>query len=195
MRVAFVISSFLVGSVLAASAFTIAVDSMWMRSGEDWMLRPIDTSLFAVDRETRSFVQEATISAPVEVVYAAWSDSSAFARSYAPDRPALRANIDLAIGGRYEWLWDGKTGGNGCQVLSFIPNRMISFTWNAPPDQPESRAMRTWVVVEFEPTSDGGTHLTLTHMGFGSAPHWDETVRYFDAAWPTVFSSFKKDLE
>ena len=80
MRVAFAISSFLVGSVLAASAFTIAVDSMWMRSGEDWMIRPIDTSLFAVDRETRSFVQEATISAPVEVVYAAWSDSSACER-------------------------------------------------------------------------------------------------------------------
>ena len=30
-------------------------------------------------------------------------------------------------GGRYEWLWDGKMGSNDCQVLSFIPNRMISF--------------------------------------------------------------------
>jgi uncharacterized protein YndB with AHSA1/START domain len=131
----------------------------------------------------------------VDAVYAAWTDGEAFARSYAPDHPELRGEIDLAIGGRYEWLWDGKMGSNDCQVLSFIPNRMVSFSWNAPPEQPDSRAQRTWVVVETEPTEDGGTHVRLTHLGFGPEPHWVETREYFEKAWPHVLEQFKKHLE
>lgn len=193
MRV--VVSALLCLTIPAAAAALASPTGEGTRKGEPRMIRPIDSELFSADSETRSFVKESTIAAPVEAVYAAWSEGEAFVRAYDPDRPALKANIDLAIGGRYEWLWDGKTGSNDCQVLSFIPGRMISFSWNAPPDQPDSRARRTWVVVEFEPTADGGTHLTLTHLGFGSAPHWDETRNYFEAAWPTVLSRFKKNLE
>ena len=159
------------------------------------MLRPIDPNLCAADAKTTSFVKETTLEAPVEVVYRAWTDGEAFAATYGPDRGELKANIDLAIGGRYEWLWDGKTGGNGCQVLSYIPNRMVSFSWNAPPEQPDSRAQHTWVVVEFEPTESGGTHLRLTHQGFGEADHWRETHEYFEKAWPYVFEQFRKNLE
>ena len=163
--------------------------------GENDMKKPIDSNLFAPDSETRSFVQEVSIVAPVESVYAAWSDSAGFVKAYDPERSALKANIDLAIGGRYEWLWDGEVGSNDCQVLSFIPNRMLSFSWNAPPEQTDSRAKRTWVVVEFDPINDGGTHIRLTHLGFGSADHWNETYDYFQAAWPVVFSRFKQNLE
>jgi predicted enzyme related to lactoylglutathione lyase/uncharacterized protein YndB with AHSA1/START domain len=163
--------------------------------GGEMTTQSIDTGLFAAETETRSFVITGTIAAPVDAVYAAWSNGVAFAQAYGPDRPELKANIDLAIGGRYEWLWDGKLGSNDCQVLSFIPGRMISFSWNAPPDQAESRAMRTWVVVDFEATADGGTDITLTHLGFGTAPHWNETYDYFEAAWPTVLATLKKNLE
>ena len=189
-----IIMSILLCFALPASVGSVE-DNEDPRERVNEMIRPIDTTLFAADSNTRSFVTETTINAPVEAVYAAWSDGKAFAQAYDPDRPALKANIDMAIGGRYEWLWDGKVGGNGCQVLSFIPSRMISFSWNAPPDQAESRAKRTWVVVEFDPTKDGGTHITLTHLGYGNAPHWDETMKYFEAAWPVVFSNFKKNLE
>jgi len=177
----------------AATEFQTVMDARWHRMGPS--LASIDSSKFdGSGAEVRSFVKEMTIDAPVAAVFAAWTEPLAFARSYDPSRPELKANIDLAVGGRYEWLWDGKMGSNGCQVLCFIPDRMLTFSWNAPPDQPESRTKHTWVVVEFDPTATG-TRVTLTHLGFGTAPHWDETMAYFSKAWMHVLGQFKKHLE
>ncbi len=159
------------------------------------MAHPIDTSLFdASGPGVRSFVREITIHAPVEAVYAAWTDAQHFSPAYAPGRTELRANIELVIGGAYEWLWDGQLGSNDCQVLSYLPLRMLSFSWNAPPAQPESRVKRSWVVVEFEPCEGDATHLCLTHLGFGEAKHWDETMAYFGEAWSHVLEQFRKNL-
>lgn len=175
---------------------------LFLFADDEMTTKPIDTSLFdARGMDVRSFVKEAVIQAPVSEVFAAWSDGEVFPRAYDPARPELAANIDLAIGGRYEWLWDGEMGSNGCQVLSYIPDRMISFSWNAPPAQAESRAKHTWVVVEFdalepdEPVEKSATKLTLTHLGFGAAAHWDETFEYFAAAWPHVLEQFRVNLE
>jgi len=166
------------------------------REGIPRMQKPIDTSLFvAGGMGVSSFVREATLRAPVENVYRAWTDPESWRRAYDPDRAELQAEIDLVIGGRYEWLWDGEIGSNGCQVLSFVPNRMLSFSWNAPPTQPESRAKRTWVVVDFEPRGDDATHVRITHLGFGEGPEWEETRSYFEKAWPHVLSSFAAGLE
>lgn len=180
-------------------ALTLGADQAWGQSQEApevSMSKTINTELFVASGPgVRSFVKEATIKVPVEVLYTAWTDRAVVPKAYDPSRPEIKANIELAIGGPYEWLWDGVTGSNGCQILSYIPNRMVSFSWNAPPNQPESRALRTWVVVEFAPTGTGATHLTLTHLGFGTAPHWDETFEYFSNAWPYVLSQFKKNLE
>lgn len=112
-----------------------------------------------------------------------------------PESRWLAANIDLAIGGRYEWLWDEEMGSNGCQVLSYVPNRMLRFSWNAPPTQPESRAKHTWVVVLFDALEDGTTRVRQTHIGFGKTAHWDETMEYFSKAWSHVLEQFRKGLE
>jgi len=160
------------------------------------MSKAIDTGMFVGSGQSvRRFVSEATILAPVGEVYAAWSDPAALVQAYNARQPQIKANIELEIGGRYEWLWDGQVGSNGCQILSYIPGRMISFSWNAPPDQPESRAKHTWVVVEFEAADPDSTHVRLTHLGFGNAPHWDETFEYFTKAWQHVLGQFKKYLE
>jgi uncharacterized protein YndB with AHSA1/START domain len=184
-------------SVAAAGTgeFETIMNATWTKQGEDAMRKPIDANLFSAAGNTTSFVTEAVIRAPVEDVYRAWTDGKAFAAAYGPDRAELRADIDLAIGGRYEWLWDGVTGSNGCQVLSFVPGRMVSFSWNAPPDQADSRAQRTWVVVETTPADGGATHVRLTHLGFGPEPHWVETYEYFRKAWPHVLETFRKHLE
>jgi len=175
--------------------FATIMDSTWQRVGGELALRPIDTNLFETGTSPRAFTARALIDAPVERVYAAWSDGATFRRTYAPESTALRANIELAIGGRFEWLWDGVTGSNDCQVLSFVPNRMLSFSWNAPPSQADSRAHRTWVVVEFESLEDGSTALELTHLGFGEGAGWDQTMAYFQKAWPHVLETFRVGLE
>ncbi len=155
--------------------------------------RPINAALFdASGLDLRSFTEAATIDAPPAEVFGAWATAAGWQDVYAQSRPDATANIDLAIGGRYEWLFDGSLGSNGCQVLSYVPNRMISFTWNAPPAQPESRAKRTWVVVELEPAGDGRTDVTLTHLGFGDAEHWDQTESYFKSAWPRVLDAMRR---
>jgi len=155
----------------------------------------IDTSLFdAGGKGVRSFVKERVLAAPRSEVFAAWATEEGWKRVYGPDREEIAANIDLEIGGRYEWLFNGAVGSNGCQVLSYIPDRMLSFSWNAPPEQAESRAKRTWVVVELEDAGEGETLVRLTHLGFGEAAHWDETYAYFDKAWEYVLGTMAESF-
>ena len=164
-------------------------------TSEDSPVRPIDSNQFvAAGPDVRSIELSRDFKAPVESVYAAFTDAVAFKKAYGPQNDALAAHIDLAIGGRYEWLFDGQVGSNGCQVLSYLPNRMLSFTWNAPPTQAEQREKRTWVVVDFQESGDG-TAVTLTHLGFGDGPGWDETQAYFENAWDYVLTTLKGNLD
>ena len=71
----------------------------------------------------------------------------------------------------------------------------MSFSWNAPPDQAESREKNTWVVVELEPLDGGSTQVRLTHLGFGDAAHWDETYDYFGKAWSFVLQQMQTGME
>jgi len=148
---------------------------------------PIDASLFAAaGAAVRSFECTATVDAPPAAVFRSWS-SAAGVRAFM----GIDARVELAVGGPYEWNFlpdapEGSRGGEGCQVLSWIPDRQLVFTWNAPPTQPETRGRRTWVTVEFEDAGEGRTLVRLTHLGFGEGPHWDETKAYFERAWPGV---------
>lgn len=164
-----------------------SADARWQRQGAaEGHRAAVDPARFvAAGDELRSLVKQATIPAPAAVVWAAWTDAEAWGRLWgAPSR----GNFDLAVGGAYEWLFDGEIGGNGDQVLSWIPGRMLSFSWNAPPSQPHTRLARTWVVVELEPDGDGATQVRLTHLGFGDGPEWDQTYAYFDSAWERVLT-------
>lgn len=158
-------------------------------------IRDIDSSLFVASGPgVRGFELEETFAAPAADVFSAFSDGEAFKAAYGPEREALVAAVDLAVGGRYEWLFDGKVGSNGCQVLSYAPGRMVSFTWNAPPQLEGLRDLRTWVVVQLDPTP-GGTAVRLGHWGFGDGADWDEAETYFKEAWAYVLGTLKKNLE
>ena len=107
--------------------------------------------------------------------------------------------IELTPGGKYEiyFLMEnprGLRGGEGNTVLSFLPKRMLSFTWNAPPKFPEVRASsyRTWVVVNFEPVSGSQTRVNLTHLGWPISDKWDQVYEYFDEAWDFVMNWLKE---
>jgi len=87
--------------------------------------------------EPRVVRVEATINAPVSEVWRVWTTSKGAEEFF-----AQMANIQLAIGGPYEIQFDPKderSGTKGLKVLSYAPEEMISFQWNAPPEYPEVR--------------------------------------------------------
>ena len=177
---------FAVAIIAAMTVATPAANAV-ENSGGDPRSFPIDDTLFvASGSDLRSVSSERLMNATPEEVWAAWTTEIGWKSVYGPERPELHANIELAVGGRYEWLFDGETGSNECQVLSYLPPRMLSFSWNAPTAQPLSREKRTWVVIEIEPSDEHTTLVRTTHLGFGEGPHWDETLTYFDNAWGHV---------
>ena len=106
-----------------------------------------------------------TFDAPVESVYAAWTDPSVLARWFAPgEAVVLNAIADVAVGGRFLVEMresDGRTSLVRGTYREVVHCRRISHTWRW-----EGSDVETLVTVEFEPASPGGTRLTLTHSGF-----------------------------
>ena len=86
-------------------------------------------------------------------------------------------------------------GADDMRFLALQPPRMLSFTWNAPPNLPEARQQRTFVVVRIHPVNERETRVTLHHTGWGDGGEWDKAYAYFDRAWGNVLGSLKKRFE
>jgi hypothetical protein len=80
----------------------------------------------------------------------------------------------------------GLRGGEGCIVLAVDPLRMLSVTWNAPPEILDIRCQRTHVTIQFESISLQGTAIQLKHDGWGTSAQWLEARQYFKRAWGKV---------
>ena len=122
-------------------------------------------------------------------VWSAWTTLDGVRRFLAED-----ARLDIRPQGAYELLFDlsappGRQGSEGCRVLSFVPGRMLSFTWNAPPDFPESRKeLAQWVVLFFDPVGDHRTLVRLMELGWKQSAEGEAVYRYFDRAWSLVLA-------
>jgi uncharacterized protein YndB with AHSA1/START domain len=129
---------------------------------------------------------EVNVPAPVADVWQAWTTQEGCESFFAP-----RCNIDLKPGGAYEMLFNleaepGKQGGEGMVVMAVQPQRMLAFTWNAPPHLPSVRGQMTHVTVRFFETEWGETRVTLRHDGWGEGDEWDDAFQYFSRAWADV---------
>ena len=108
---------------------------------------------------------------------------------------AEKANIELAIGGPYEIQFDPKderSGTKGLKVLSFVPEEMISFQWNAPPEMPEVRNGGTWVVVQMRPEGTDRTHVTILHLGWKEGAEWDLAYDHFVQGWSELMTRLQQ---
>jgi uncharacterized protein YndB with AHSA1/START domain len=133
--------------------------------------------------DERTVRGEVIVDAPVSEVWNAWTTEEGIKSFFAP-----ACNIDLRVGGAYEmfFLTDGKPGergGEGCRILAIQPEKMLSFTWNAPPHLHEARAQFTHVTLRFRPLIDGTTKVIFTQDGWGDGGQWDEAFAYFQRAW------------
>lgn len=148
------------------------------------------------DLSERAVAHERVVARPRAEVWALWSSAEGVTRWLCDE-----AKIELCPGGAYEiyFLLDqppGRRGSETCRVLSFVPGRMLSFTWNAPPHLERTRHQHTWVVVELADAPEGATRVAITHTGWPASglaaePQWAETFAYFDRAWGRVLDSLE----
>jgi uncharacterized protein YndB with AHSA1/START domain/predicted enzyme related to lactoylglutathione lyase len=168
------------GDVLCAPGTSIATDAAGM--------------------QPEMIIKARDIQLSIDEVWRLWTSSEALAEWLVAE-----SRIELRVGGAYEFYFlpDGDTharGGEGCKILSFLPPRMLSFTWNAPPHLEHTRARYTHVVLELEARGAGTTHVCLTHLGWPSAEvddheQWPRTFAYFDDAWSRVLDALEAFAE
>ena len=133
-----------------------------------------------LDRAIRA---EIMVNASIAEVWDAWTTNEGIKSFFAPG-----GNVELRIDGPYQVYFDpegeaGLKGADDMIVLAYQPEKMLSFTWNAPPHLPNVRPQRTHVVVRLVPQENGRVLVTLCHDGWGEGDEWDQAFDYFVRAW------------
>lgn len=186
----------MLGALTAAAAASVAMISPARAPAEAYDIPA--ASFAARGLVAPGITVQTTWAVPPDQAFQVMTDSSAW-----KERFSLETRIDLAIGGRFELLFgagrtppvpEGQQGSETCQILSYIPGEMLSFSWNAPPTF-EERAEHTWVVITFSPGPESGTtNLRLRHVGFGQGGRWAEVETYFQNAWERLLTAMGDDL-
>ena len=117
-----------------------------------------------------------------------------------PLRRTPEAEVDARVGGAFHVHIDplaqpGMKGADDMRFLALQKPTMLSFDWNEPPQLPQARAQRTFVVVRFEPLGEKLTRVSLHHTGWGDGGEWDQAYAYFERAWPAVLGNMKKRFD
>ena len=146
----------------------------------------------AKKQSDRILRKEMIVPATLEEVWNAWTTTEGVKTFFASD-----AKVELLVGGPFEIYFllhsrRGSRGSEGCRVLSYVPPKMLSFSWNAPPEFGELRKTHTIVVVRLEDGGRGKVKVLLSQHGWGKGKEWDKLYDYFDKAWSSVLGNLKK---
>ena len=145
----------------------------------------------------RILVKEITVRASLDAVWNAWTTEEGL------EFVTAKSNVELRRGGPYEWFLDGpadesgRRGGEGSQILAWLPNEMLAFSWTFAPATPNLRRAqeRTQVIVTFTPGDDGTVRVRLTAHEWQDGAEWDAGYNYFDEAWSYVLEVFKQSFD
>ncbi len=172
-----------------------------LQSNYDNAVKPGSAGSAHAEDPLAPVVAEVIVPGPREDVWKSISSSSGWKDFLETD-----GQIELRPGGKFEIYFDpsapvGARGSEGCTVLSYVPNEMISFTWNTPPKFAHARAQHTWVVISLASVGPGSTRVRFQQMGFaeqaaqGHEEEWRGVRAYFANAWPMVAGELKKRFE
>ncbi len=141
-------------------------------------------------------VKKAVVNATAAELWRLWTTREGLNSFFGRD-----SRVELKVGGAFEiyFLMEneyGLRGSEGCRILSFLPEKMLSFSWNAPPKFPEVRnsEYKTRVIVEFNETEGEATEVLLTHTGWPDDAGWLPVHAYFENAWTSVIESLGKKI-
>lgn len=139
-------------------------------------------------------VKSKTIECNLSKIWNKWTTHEGLRSFFGADN-----QIDLKLNGAFEiyFLLDnpiGLRGSENCKIISFLPQKMLSFTWNAPPNYPKIRnhQHKTWVVVHFHAIDQNRSKIELHHLGWLKGERWNEVYQYFDSAWEIVLENLAK---
>ena len=142
----------------------------------------------------KAIVKTATVNCAIDTVWWKWTTHEGLLSFFGADN-----QVELKLGGAFEiyFLMDnpgGLRGSEGCRIISYLPEKMLSFTWNAPPEHPEIRNHdhKTWVVINFKALNETQTQVELNHLGWLDGDKWDAVFEYFDSAWGRVLQWLKE---
>lgn len=165
----------------------------------EWLCEPGAAVAARDGASSEALVKERLVALGRDEVWRLWTTGEGMAEWLVEHN-----QIELRLGGPYELYFSpdapaGERGGEGCRVLSFLPKRMLAFTWNAPPHLAYTRSRYTHVVVELADEGEG-TMVRLTHLGWPDPnvddhPQWEETREYFDSAWESVLDALEQHAE
>lgn len=143
----------------------------------------------------RTIEKSIVVKAPRSVVWQMWTTEKGLCSFFPP-----QCHVEFKIGGAYEMYFlvdaeDGSRGSEGCKILSYLPERMLSFSWNAPPTIPTVRdhEHKAWVVIDLREHEEG-TEVLLYHLGFLEGDDWEKCIDYFEEAWGRVLNRLKESF-
>lgn len=128
-------------------------------------------------------IVEKIITAPIEHVYRAFTNSSAF-REWMCDL----CLADPQPQGRLYFGWNGPFYAAG-EYTAVEPNHSVVFTWLGRGEPGSS-----WVKVTLS-TASVNVHLHLEHGGFGDGEDWKQARQIFQASWESGLENLVSVLE
>jgi uncharacterized protein YndB with AHSA1/START domain len=144
-----------------------------------------------MELSNKQIVKSKVFNQPLDTIWENWTTHQGLKTFFGADN-----KIELMPNGAFEIYFlmnhpNGQKGSEGCKVLSYLPKKYFSFSWNAPPQFEEARnsGQYTWVVIEFNSISNEQTELTLTHLGWPTGQNWNEVFVYFNKAWDFVLNN------
>lgn len=131
----------------------------------------------------RTLEMDTVVPATLGEVWKAWSTDRGVRSFLTPG-----SQIGIAVGGPYELVFDpdapeGERGTEGCKLLSYLPEQMISFEWRPPPSFPKLRKNKTRIILKMGPHPSGGVWINLVQAGLGRGKRWDALYDYLDQEW------------
>lgn len=133
----------------------------------------------------RMLRKELLVRVPPERAFRAFTDTAELERWF-----VASADIVLAPGGLFNLTWSNGEFVPGTVVEVQPPHRFV-FDWD---DGPQYGVTR--ITVEFSSTDDGsGTHIVLTHTGFGHEAAWDALYHDVDGGWTMELEHLRAWLE
>jgi uncharacterized protein YndB with AHSA1/START domain len=165
--------------------------------GKIVFLMLLPTALSFPQASAPSFVNEATVNAPVAALWNVWTSGEGY-----KSLGVAQADVDLRIGGliRSHYSAAGKLGDEETienRILAFEPRRMIAIRIEKTPKGfPFHEAWKnTWTVITLTGLGNNRTHIRIASMGYGTDAESAAMRKFFESGNASTLKTLQQHFE